>query len=370
MKILGTRELKLRPPYKPGAFAAGLALVALLGAGGRMDASPQAGVQTRPARIISLVPAVTEMLFAIGAGTEVVGVSSFDQYPPEVRNRPRVGALVDPDFERILSLRPDLVIVYNSQDELIARLTRVHIPVFQYEHRGLDDIMTTMDRLGARIGRAAEAASEVARIRRELDDVRRRVAGMPRPRTALLFGRELGALRGIFASAGVGFMHDMLLLAGGEDVFDDIRRQSLQVTIETLLARAPDVIVEAHPGAGWTPERRAAERALWQRLPTLPAVKRNRVHILADDVLLVPGPRVGIAVRMIADVLHPRARERALAAWYEVPASERAGGFGGAEPPAHLRARGAREHTRAEWGVGVPASERAGGFGGAEPPEK
>jgi iron complex transport system substrate-binding protein len=291
------------------------------------------------------------MLFAIGAGPAVVGISSFDQYPVEVRSRPRVGALVDPDFERILSLTPDLVVVYESQEELIARLARVGIPVFRYRHRGLDDIMTTIDQLGARIGRGSEASAEVARIRRELDEIRRRVAGASRPRTALLFGRELGALRGIFASAGVGFMHDMLVLAGGEDVFDDIKRQSLQVTIETLLARAPDVIVEAHPGAGWTPDRMAAERALWQRLPTVPAVRTDRVHILADDVLLVPGPRVGTAVRMIADVLHPRAPQHP-------------------PKPEHTRARGARELTRAEWGDGVPASERAGGSGGAKPPEK
>jgi iron complex transport system substrate-binding protein len=260
--------------------------------------------QERPQRLISLVPAVTEMLFAMGAGGQVVGVSNFDRYPPDVATRPRVGALVDPDFERILSLRPDLVILYGTQSELIERLARVRISAFHYEHRGLDDILTTMERLGTRIGRASEAAAEVARIRRELNDVRRRVAGKPRPRTALLFGRESGALRGIFASAGVGFMHDMLVLAGGEDVFDDIKRQSLQVTIETLLSRAPDVVIEAHPGAGWTPERMASERLVWRTLPTLPAVRHDRVHILADDVLLVPGPRVAAAVRMIENALH------------------------------------------------------------------
>src|SRR5579863_7425156 len=95
-----------------------------------------AAVTTRPVqpqapvhRIVSLIPAVTEMLFAMDAGDEVVGVSSFDHYPPAVETRTRVGALVDPDFERIISLRPDLVVVYATQSDLIARLDRAHLPL-------------------------------------------------------------------------------------------------------------------------------------------------------------------------------------------------------------------------------------------------
>ena len=82
-----------------------------------------------PTRIISLVPSVTEMLFAIGAGDRVVGVSNFDHYPPEVEKRTKVGGLLDPDFERILSLRPDLVIVYGTQSGLLERLGRARLPV-------------------------------------------------------------------------------------------------------------------------------------------------------------------------------------------------------------------------------------------------
>ena len=88
--------------------------------------------QPAPTRIISLVPAVSEMLFAVGAGPQVVAVSSFDDYPPEVLKLPRVGALLDPDLERILSLRPDLVIVYESQVDLRRQLGRASIPMFVY----------------------------------------------------------------------------------------------------------------------------------------------------------------------------------------------------------------------------------------------
>jgi iron complex transport system substrate-binding protein len=266
---------------------------------------PEAAQAAVPSRIISLVPAVTEMLFAIGAGPAVVGVSNFDLYPPEAATRPKVGALVDPDFERILSLRPDLVVVYGSQAELIGRLARAGIGVYNYRHAGLADITQTIRAIGEQVGLANAGELLAAQIERDLDEVRRSVAGRPRPRTAIVFGREPGTLRSIYASAGVGFLHDMLELAGGDDVFGDVARESLLVSAETLLARAPDVIIEIEPAAEWSTARLQQELAVWRRLAAVPAVRTGRVHILAGDRrLVVPGPRVADASRVLAAALH------------------------------------------------------------------
>src|SRR6478736_9441634 len=108
--------------------------------------------QAQPRRIISLVPNVTEILFAIGAGPQVVAVSTYDVEPPEVRTLPTVGALLDPDTERIISLRPDLVITYGTQNELQAQLKSANIPYFDYRHAGLEHVMVTMRELGQRTG--------------------------------------------------------------------------------------------------------------------------------------------------------------------------------------------------------------------------
>jgi iron complex transport system substrate-binding protein len=253
---------------------------------------------------VSLVPAVTEMLFAIGAGDDVVGVSSYDRFPPEALTKPQVGALVDPDFERILSLRPGLVVVYATQIDLIAKLGRAHIATFRYELAGLADVTSTIRSLGDRLGRSARARAVADGIERDLAAIRASVAGLPRPRAVLIFGREPGTLRGIYASGGVGFMHDMLEAAGGEDVFADIKRQNLQATTEMLLARAPEVIIEAYASEGWSPERIARERDVWRALPSLPAVRSGRVRVLADDRLSIPGPRVAEGVRLLAAALH------------------------------------------------------------------
>jgi iron complex transport system substrate-binding protein len=276
------------------------ALIVLPVAGCREAPPPERSSQ----RIVSVIPAVTEMLFAIGAGPRVVGVGTFDRYPPEVDTRTRVGALIDPDFERILSLKPDLVIAYGTQTEFIGRLRRAGIDVFPYQHAGLADVTTTIRALGERLGLAAPADRVAGDVEAQIAAVRRSAAGRPRPRVALLFDREAGSLRTMFASGGVGFMHDMLVAAGGENAFGDVARQSLQVSTELLLARAPEVIIEIQTNEVWPADRIAREREAWSALTSVPAVRTGRIHLLTDQRLSVPGPRVGEAVQLLAQTLH------------------------------------------------------------------
>jgi iron complex transport system substrate-binding protein len=276
-----------------------LALVAAIAVSAQSPAPPR--------RIVSLVPSVTEMLFAIGAGDAVVGVSSFDTYPPAVASRTKVGGLIDPDFEKILSLRPDLVVVYGTQSPITDRLARANIPTFTYQHSGLADITRTMKELGARTGHSANAAARIAEIDRQIAAVRAKTAGRARPKTLMVFERESDSLRSMFGSGGVGFVHDMLDVAGGTNVFADVPRESIQITTEQALAKAPDVILEFRSGPGWTPARALRERGSWQTLGSIPAVRNGRVHILIDEKLSIPGPRVADAILAIAKVLHPTA---------------------------------------------------------------
>ena len=261
-----------------------------------------------PQRIVSLIPATTEMLFAMGAGRQIAGVSNYDRYPPDVERLPRVGGLLDPNVERLLALKPDLVIVYDTQTDLKRQLERAKIPIFRYSHRGLPDIMATMRALGERVGAKAAADAAAARVEQQLAAVRTRVAGRPRPKTLLVFGREQGSLRHVNASGGYGFLHDILELAGGSDVLGDLHQQSVDMSTEMILTRAPDVILELHYGESLRPERMEAERLVWNALASVPAVKNNRVHLLVGDEFVVPGPRIVIAAERFAPTLHPDAR--------------------------------------------------------------
>jgi iron complex transport system substrate-binding protein len=269
------------------------------------DASRMQTRANEAKRIVSLVPALTEMLFALGAGPQVIAVSSYDEYPPEVKSLPRVGALLDPDMERILALRPDLVLSYGSQTDTQAQLARANIRVFNYRHAGLAGVFNTLKELGAAVGRGREGERLAGEIRGRLDGIQARVKGRPRPRTLLVFERDPASLRGVYVSGGVGFLHDMLGIAGGVNVFADVARESVQPSVETILSRAPDVIIEVRATGLLAAEDVAIAKRVWGTLASVPAVKQGRIYILNGEHLVVPGPRVVQGTESFASALHP-----------------------------------------------------------------
>lgn len=255
-------------------------------------------------RIISIIPATTEMLFAMGAGDRLVAVGTYDHFPPDVDRLPRVGALLDPDIERIITLRPDLVVLYGTQSDLRSQLERAGIPYYPYVHRGLPDVAETIRSLGARVGLPREADGVAARLERQFADLRARVAGRARPRTLLVFAREPGSLRQIESSGGVGFLHDMLEAAGASDVFADVRQQSVVTSTEMVLTRAPEVIIELRYAQGRPSD---VDLGAWNALPSVPAVRRHRVYVLQGGEFVIPGPRVAAATERLSRLIHPEA---------------------------------------------------------------
>jgi iron complex transport system substrate-binding protein len=269
--------------------------------------APHAQARKPPERIVSLVPALTEILFAIGAGPQVIAVSNYDEDPPEVKKLPKVGALLDPDAERILSMRPDLVLIYGSQDSLRAQLTTAGIAYFDYRHAGLADIGPVFKELGEATGHVQEATIKWNQIQARIDAVRAKVAARPKPRTLLVMSRAPKSLRTLDASGGRGFLHDMVTIAGGTNIFADVKQQAVRVSTEMLLARAPEVVVDLHYGDAMKKADREAEQKAWDSLPSVPAVRQKRVHMLFGDYLVVPGPRVAQAIEDIAKAIHPEA---------------------------------------------------------------
>ena len=268
---------------------------------GRRDEENKAPATQGP-RVVSLVPAVTEMLFAVGAGPQVAGVSTFDKVPAEVATLPKVGALLDPDVERILTLKPDLVVTYGSQTALHEQLSRVGIGLITYRHGGIGDTLDMLEMVGERTGHEARGREAAQALRAQLTGVRMRVDGLPRPKVLLVFGREAGTVRQVWASGGVGFLHEMLDVAGADNVFADVEQENVQAPTELLLTRAPEVIVELQ-----TIVRPVESPSPWLTLPGIPAVRTGRIVTLPGDQFVVPGPRLGEAAEALARALHPDA---------------------------------------------------------------
>ena len=273
---------------------------------------PAADVPARPtgaqaSRIICLGPNVTELVFALGAGDRVVGVSDFCDYPADAAGRQRVGGAITPNLEKILELRPDLVIVAGEQQKTADLCRRNNIGVLNVQADSIEGVCASAMLVGERLGKSEEARKLCDRIRADLDAVRKRTAGRPRPRVFLCLWRSPESLSGLASASAQGFLGEVLEVAGGENIFADLPQSYSQVSKEELVARRPDVVIELRPGEHLSAGRVERLVADWQELAKLPAVKNHRVYVLTQDFLMLPGPRIALAAGALADVIHPEA---------------------------------------------------------------
>ena len=263
-----------------------------------------------PQRIVTMAPSVVELLFALGAGDRVAAVGDWCFHPPEAKLLPRIGGEFNPSFERIVTQKPDLLIVQGKAEKLEAFCRQNGVHILHANTDTLATLRSGVRELGHAVGREAEADRLVARIDLELAAVASRVAGRPRPKVFLCMGHSPGTLRSLATAHGKSILSELLAIAGGQNVFSDIELSYPPVSKEDLLLRAPDVIFDLHPGELLS---QAAQRQLvadWQAMDSLPAVRTGRIHVLTEDYLLVPGPRVPLVARRLAEALHPEAMGR------------------------------------------------------------
>lgn len=251
----------------------------------------------RTQRIVSLAPSVTETLFALGAGGEVVGVSQYCDYPPAATRLPRVGSFLTPNVEAIIGLRPTLVIGLglSSDTRELGVLRATGCGVMITSDDSLAEIEASIVTVGARIGRAQAARAMQSSINAEIDSVRAKVAGTRRLRVLMLVGHEP-----IYAVGKRTYLDDLLTLANSENVADSSAQQWPELSLEYIIAARPDVILDGQMGTG-----AAAPRNFWNRFPIIPAVRNHRVYGYPQNPVLHPGPRVGKSLEMIAAMIHP-----------------------------------------------------------------
>ena len=276
-----------------------LLLCAMLGAG----AGP-------PQRIVSTAPSATEMLYALGLGDRVVGVTSYCHYPPEAAKKPKIGDYLHPNLEVIVGLRPDLVVSEVSGVRHPERLGSLHLNVVEIDDANLAGIYESIRRIGRAAGVPARSDALCARMRADLDAIRARVAPFPRRRVLFLVGRTPGRIEDLIAAGGASHLNELIEIAGGENIFAASVAAYGKLPLEELLARNPEVIVdmgEMSETVGVTEEQKRAVVALWNRYPALAAVHERRVYAVASDIFVVPGPRVVDAARALARMFHPEA---------------------------------------------------------------
>jgi iron complex transport system substrate-binding protein len=250
-----------------------------------------------PARIVSLAPSITETLFALGAGARVVAVSDYCDYPPEVTRLPRVGSFNAPNVEAVLAARPDVVIGAPSpgNHENVLTMRRLGIRVEIVDPERLADLPAVTRTIAAVAGVPEAGERLVATMAREMDAVRAKVAGAPKPRVMMLVGQDP-----LIAVGPESFLGEMLVEAGAVNLAPKGEAWP-RLNLEVVIAADPEVIVDCSMGT----EAGTATLAYWTRFPSITAVQTKRVYPFRSFEALRPGPRLAVALEELARVLHP-----------------------------------------------------------------
>jgi iron complex transport system substrate-binding protein len=263
------------------------------------EASRVVQIPDSPQRIVSLAPSITECLFALGAGEQIVGVTRFSNYPPEAASRPKVGSYIQINLERVLSLKPDLVLATKDGNPRAAveRLVEMGLAVYAVDPRNMEGLFHTLQTLGVILHRQAAAEALVRGLKQRLERIQGTLVGRARPRVLLQIGMDP------LVTVGRGTLQDQLIdLAGGENIAAKDPISYPTVSTERVLEAKPEVILVSSMAGRRDP---AMELQRWRRWPALPAVAQGRIYAIDGDLIDRPSPRILDGLEEMVVAIHP-----------------------------------------------------------------
>jgi iron complex transport system substrate-binding protein len=251
-----------------------------------------------PNRLVSLAPSITETLYAIGLADRVVGVTEFCDYPPEARQKPKVG-YSNPNLETIVALQPDLVLAPRDfiRPDVLGKLEQLKIPTFVVEAKTVEDIASQIQLIGRMLDRSEVANPIAMELRRRLTELKRRTETLARPRVLYVLNSQP------LITVGPGsFIHQLIEIAGGANVAAGAASPYPRLSIEAVLKEDPQLIIFPVGASEGIPQ---GEQELWRRWKTITAVKTDSFHHIASDLLNRPGPRIVLGLEKLAEIIHP-----------------------------------------------------------------
>ncbi|MDP2323483.1 MAG: ABC transporter substrate-binding protein [Gammaproteobacteria bacterium] len=268
-----------------------------------------AGLAAAPERIISIAPSVTEILYGLGAFDRVVAVSDYCTYPPAVKSLPRVGGWRTPNLERLVALRPDLVVMTDAQAPFIQdQLQQLGIRTLVTPSQTVGDALNAMEAIGRAAGKEREAKTLAEATKSALDRVRNRARNLPHPTVLCVVDRTPGTLRDLYAATRGSFLAELIEIAGGRVIAAPAHTGYSRISKEAVLTHNPDVIIDlVHGTKGKLAEELAA---VWQDLPELKAVRTGRVYPVRADFVPHASQRIAETVILFAWLLHPQVPAR------------------------------------------------------------
>jgi iron complex transport system substrate-binding protein len=251
--------------------------------------APPSGI---PRRIVSLAPGITETLFALGLGERVIGVTTYCHFPGRADSLEKIGGYSDANLEKIIMMRPDLVVLSREHGLQRTYLERFHVRTLTVDNAGCAAICSSFAAMGRLCG-ATRASDSLIRLFREKLIAPGAAPDSRRPKVLFCVGRDApgsGMIKAVYGAGRNTFYNDLLRAAGAENAFADSVPQYPCLSPEGILALAPDVIIDAAPAMGRCPCDLLARD--WQTMDRVPAVRNKGVYCLSKDYVAVPGPRL------------------------------------------------------------------------------
>jgi iron complex transport system substrate-binding protein len=255
-------------------------------------------------RIVSLAPSVTEVLFALGLGDRVAGVTRYCGYPPEARTKPQVGGYVDPNYEELLRLRPDLTILLTVHTAVQERLRHLGLTMLSVDHTTVQGILSSVMTIGEACGAAEEAGVLTDDITARMDRVRKATEKSPRPRVLVAVDRTTDVTGSVYIAGRNTFYEEIVSIAGGVNAYEGAAAYPA-VSIEGILQMDPQVVVDMVPGIDKRKGGRKKALARWSKIAAVEGVRKGRVYLFDKDYTVIPGPRFIVLVEEMARALHP-----------------------------------------------------------------
>ncbi|MGA2505920.1 MAG: helical backbone metal receptor [Chitinispirillaceae bacterium] len=256
-------------------------------------------------RIVSLAPSVTEILFDLGLGGRVIGVTRYCSYPPEATHKTIVGGYYDPNYEEIVRLQPDLVIMLTAHTAAREHLRMLGIHTLAVDHTGIAGIMGSITTIGNACGAGQAANRLVNDIAARMARIRNLTTGLARPRVMISVDRNADMFTECYIAGKNTFYDEMISLAGGVNAYTGAAAAYPVVSIEGMYQLNPRIIIDLLPGRAGKKQSRDSILAQWNSVATIEAVRNRRVYVFEQDYSVIPGPRFIDVLEAMTRAVHP-----------------------------------------------------------------
>ena len=273
-----------------------------------------------PKRIISMTPVGTEILFALGQGDNIIGVTNFCDYPPEANKKPKMGDFAALNFESLMAMKTDLLLLQDMHMQFTPQLDRLKIPYIVMKQNTIDEICDSITRLGKICSSQDKAQKLVSGILADVKMVTSKVKGLDKPKVLLCVSRELSEkqINTFYVAGNNNFYGEMIALAGGENAVTEKKISYPQVSLEGLMTINPNVIIDLVGDKTFYHSKDKIDvdtifnekylKGQWQRSAKVDAVNKGRIYIMQGTVYLRPGARSGMILKAFAKAIHPEVK--------------------------------------------------------------